>query len=109
MEKNHKKLLEKLPVFLRTVRGERPTKEELESLIKILKEEDKKESNTKISPTDDEVKHIKEEDMFKFVEWAASNYEFYPNLDKGWIKNGKIYIRALITEELYKVFKQKKS
>lgn len=33
------KLLEKLPIFFRTIRGERPTKEELELLIKTLKEE----------------------------------------------------------------------
>ena len=33
------KLLEKLPIFFRTIRGESPTIEELELLIKTLKEE----------------------------------------------------------------------
>ena len=32
-------LLEKLPVFFRTIRGETPTKEELELIIKNLREE----------------------------------------------------------------------
>ena len=32
------KLLEKLPVFFRTVRGEKPSQEELEELIKLIKE-----------------------------------------------------------------------
>lgn len=31
-------VLEKLPVFFRTVRGEKPTREELEELIRILRE-----------------------------------------------------------------------
>jgi transcriptional regulator with XRE-family HTH domain len=32
-------VIEKLPVFFRTLRGEKPTRKELEELIKILKEE----------------------------------------------------------------------
>lgn len=32
-------IVEKLPVFFRTIRGEKPTRRELEELIKILKEE----------------------------------------------------------------------
>ncbi|MHA2217637.1 MAG: helix-turn-helix domain-containing protein [Candidatus Hodarchaeales archaeon] len=32
-------VLDKLPVFFRTLRGEKPTREELEELIKILKAE----------------------------------------------------------------------
>jgi len=32
-------VVEKLPVFFRTLRGEKPTRKELEELIKILKEE----------------------------------------------------------------------
>ena len=34
--KPEENILEKLPVFYRTVRGERPTKEELEKLIELL-------------------------------------------------------------------------
>jgi transcriptional regulator with XRE-family HTH domain len=33
------KVIDKLPVFFRTLRGEKPTRKELEGLIKILKEE----------------------------------------------------------------------
>lgn len=33
------RVMEKLPVFFRTIRGEKPTKKELEELIKILSEE----------------------------------------------------------------------
>jgi transcriptional regulator with XRE-family HTH domain len=36
---NDKTVLEKLPVFFRTLRGEKPTRKELEELIRILKEE----------------------------------------------------------------------
>lgn len=36
---NDQRIVEKLPVFFRTMRGERPTRKELEELIKILKEE----------------------------------------------------------------------
>lgn len=32
-------VLDKLPVFFRTIRGEKPTRKELEELIRILKEE----------------------------------------------------------------------
>lgn len=32
-------VVEKLPIFFRTIRGEKPTRKELEELIKILKEE----------------------------------------------------------------------
>ena len=34
--KPEEKILEKLPVFFRTVRGDKPTKEELEKLIELL-------------------------------------------------------------------------
>ncbi|MHA1703383.1 MAG: helix-turn-helix domain-containing protein [Promethearchaeota archaeon] len=33
---DNRKVVEKLPVFFRTLRGEKPTREELENLIKIL-------------------------------------------------------------------------
>lgn len=36
---NDQRIVEKLPVFFRTMRGEKPTRKELEELIKILKEE----------------------------------------------------------------------
>lgn len=32
-------LLDKLPVFFRTIRGEKPSRKELEELIRIMKEE----------------------------------------------------------------------
>jgi transcriptional regulator with XRE-family HTH domain len=32
-------IIDKLPIFFRTLRGEKPTRKELEELIKILKEE----------------------------------------------------------------------
>lgn len=35
----NQKVVDKLPVFFRTIRGEKPTRKELEQLIKILKEE----------------------------------------------------------------------
>jgi len=35
---NNDPLLDKLPVFFRTLRGEKPTRKELEALIKIIKE-----------------------------------------------------------------------
>lgn len=34
-----KQVLNKLPVFFRTIRGKKPTREELEKLIKIMKED----------------------------------------------------------------------
>jgi len=33
---NNQKVVDKLPVFFRTLRGEKPTREEMENLIKIL-------------------------------------------------------------------------
>ena len=36
---NDQRIVEKLPVFFRTMRGEKPTRKELEELIKIIKEE----------------------------------------------------------------------
>jgi hypothetical protein len=32
-------VLDKLPVFFRTIRGEKPSRKELEELIRIMKEE----------------------------------------------------------------------
>lgn len=36
---SEEKVLDKLPVFFRTIRGEKPSREELEELIRIMKEE----------------------------------------------------------------------
>lgn len=36
---NDQAVVDKLPVFFRTLRGEKPTRKELEELIKIIKEE----------------------------------------------------------------------
>ncbi len=36
---SNQQVLDKLPVFFRTIRGERPTRKELEELIRIMKEE----------------------------------------------------------------------
>jgi len=33
------RVIDKLPVFFRTIRGEKPSREELEELIRIMKEE----------------------------------------------------------------------
>ena len=35
---NNQSIVEKLPVFFRTLRGQKPTEEELENLIKLIKE-----------------------------------------------------------------------
>lgn len=34
-----KQVLDKLPIFFRTIRGEKPNRKELESLVKIMKED----------------------------------------------------------------------
>ena len=66
--------------------------------------------------TDDDIKYIKEEEIFKFIEWVGANtkwigtghYNHESSTQNVWVKNDEIFGEEFTTRELYKLFKEKK-